>query len=143
MAKFYTGQGDDGTTGLLGEGRVDKFDLRMEAMGADMPFDGMRMIFAGFDSMIDDRAAGTMGYVDGYLVPVPDGNKDAYRAMAAKASEVFRDHGATRVVEAWGDDVPDGKVTDYHRAAPHIDVRKALILAQQRARKRHQRVRNG
>jgi len=96
-------------------------DPRMEAMGADMPFDGMRMIFAGFDSMIDDRAAGTMGYVDGYLVPVPDGNKDAYRAMAAKASEVFRDHGATRVVEAWGDDVPDGKVTDYHRAAHRKD----------------------
>ena len=34
MAKFYTGQGDDGTTGLLGEGRVDKFDVRMEAVGA-------------------------------------------------------------------------------------------------------------
>lgn len=34
MAKFYTGQGDDGTTGLLGDGRVDKFDLRMEAVGA-------------------------------------------------------------------------------------------------------------
>ena len=94
---------------------------RMEAMGANMPFDGMRMIFAGFDSMIDDRADGSMGYVDGYLVPVPDGNKDAYRAMAAKASEVFRDHGATRVVEAWGDDVPDGKVTDYHRAAHRKD----------------------
>lgn len=34
MAKFYTGQGDDGSTGLLGEGRVAKFDLRMEAIGA-------------------------------------------------------------------------------------------------------------
>jgi uncharacterized protein YbaA (DUF1428 family) len=29
---------------------------------------------------------------------------------------VFREHGALRVVEAWGDDVPDGKVTDYKRA---------------------------
>ncbi|WP_366928549.1 DUF1428 domain-containing protein [Sphingopyxis sp.] len=79
------------------------------------------MIIGGFDSIVDDRAAGSTAYVDGYVVPVPDGNKEAYRAMARKASEVFRDHGATRVVEAWGDDVPDGKVTDYSRAAHKKD----------------------
>jgi uncharacterized protein YbaA (DUF1428 family) len=62
-----------------------------------------------------------MGYADGYVVPVPDVNKDAYRALAEKASQVFRDHGATRVVEAWGDDVPTGKVTDYARAAHKQD----------------------
>lgn len=33
MAKMYTGKGDDGTTGLLGEGRVNKYDLRMECLG--------------------------------------------------------------------------------------------------------------
>ena len=33
MAKYFTGKGDDGTTGLLGEGRVKKFDLRMETLG--------------------------------------------------------------------------------------------------------------
>ncbi|WP_310088318.1 MULTISPECIES: DUF1428 domain-containing protein [unclassified Sphingopyxis] len=62
-----------------------------------------------------------MGYADGYVLPVPDGNKDAYRALAEKASQVFRDHGATRVVEAWGNDVPDGKVTDFARAAHKQD----------------------
>ena len=82
-----------------------------------MPFDGKRMIIGGFESIVDDCADGTTGYADGYLVPVPDGNKDAYRAMADKASQVFRDYGATRVVEAWGDDVSDGKVTDFNRAA--------------------------
>ena len=31
---FYTAKGDDGTTGLLGEGRVPKYHVRMEAIGA-------------------------------------------------------------------------------------------------------------
>ena len=92
-------------------------DPRMHSMGEAMPFDGKRMIIGGFDSIVDDRAGGAMGYADGYVLPVPDGNKDAYRALAEKASQVFRDHGATRVVEAWGDDVPDGKITDFARAA--------------------------
>jgi uncharacterized protein YbaA (DUF1428 family) len=92
-------------------------DPRMAAMGSEMPFDGKRMIIGGFDSIVDDHAAGATGYADGYLVPVPNGNKEAYRAMADKASAVFRDYGATRVVEAWGDDVSDGKVTDFNRAA--------------------------
>jgi uncharacterized protein YbaA (DUF1428 family) len=96
-------------------------DPRMAAMGDAMPFDGKRMIVAGFDSLLDDRAEGGFGYADGYIVPVPDANKEAYRAMAEKASSVFRDHGATRVVEAWGDDVADGKVTDFNRAAHRQD----------------------
>ena len=96
-------------------------DPRMAAMGGEMPFDGKRMIIGGFDPIVDDRAGGAMGYADGYVLPVPDGNKDAYRALAEKASQVFRDHGATRVVEAWGDDVPDGKVTDFARAAHKQD----------------------
>jgi len=33
MPKFFTGKGDDGTTGLLGDGRVKKNDLRMETLG--------------------------------------------------------------------------------------------------------------
>src|SRR3546814_20100447 len=57
-----------------------------------------------------------MGYTDVFLRAVPDGNNDAYRAMADKAAAVFLDHGATRVPECWGDDVYDGKVTDYKRA---------------------------
>ena len=96
-------------------------DPRMQSMGEAMPFDAKRMIIGGFDSIVDDRADGAMGYADGYVLPVPDGNKDAYRALAEKASQVFRDHGATRVVEAWGDDVPAGKVTDFARAAHKQD----------------------
>ena len=90
-------------------------DPRMAEMG-EMPFDGQRMIFAGFEPIVDQRGEGTTGYADGYILPVPNGKKDAYLAMAEKAAPVFREYGATRVVEAWGDDIKDGKVTDYKRA---------------------------
>jgi uncharacterized protein YbaA (DUF1428 family) len=55
-------------------------------------------------------------YVDGFLVPVKTDGKEAYRRMASEAAQVFKDHGAVGVVEAWGDDVPDGKVTSFPMA---------------------------
>jgi uncharacterized protein YbaA (DUF1428 family) len=91
-------------------------DPRMKEMGAQMPFDGQRMIFGGFAPIVDERGSGKMGYVDGFLVPVPVGNKETYREMATKAAAKFKQYGAVRIVEAWGDDVPDGKVTDYKGA---------------------------
>ena len=57
-----------------------------------------------------------MSYIDGFVVPVAPGKKNAYREMAAKAAPIFREYGALQVVEAWEDDVPDGKVTDFRRA---------------------------
>jgi len=57
-----------------------------------------------------------MSYIDGFVIPVPAGKKQAYREVAAKAASVFREYGATRVVECWGDDVPDGEVTDFKGA---------------------------
>jgi uncharacterized protein YbaA (DUF1428 family) len=89
-------------------------DPRMKAMGASMPFDGQRMIFSGFAPIVEEGAGGAMGYADGFVAPARD--KEAYRAMAAKAAPVFVEHGATRVVEAWGDDVREGKVTDFRKA---------------------------
>ena len=91
-------------------------DPRMAAMGKEMPFDGQRMIFGGFASLLDEKGSGSGGYTDGFVVPVPEANREAYREMAAKAAKVFVEYGATRVVEAWGDDVKDGKVTDFRRA---------------------------
>lgn len=57
-----------------------------------------------------------MQYVDGYVLAVPTENKDAYRVVAQTAAVVFKDHGAISVVECWGDDVPEGKLTSFSMA---------------------------
>ena len=57
-----------------------------------------------------------MSYIDGFVIPVAPGKKEAYREMAAKAATIFQEYGALQIVEAWEDDVPHGKVTDFRRA---------------------------
>ena len=58
-----------------------------------------------------------MIYIDGFLAPIKAGtSREAYAAFAEKAASIFREHGATRVVEGWGDDVPDGTLTDFRRS---------------------------
>ena len=57
-----------------------------------------------------------MNYIDGYVVPVPTANRDAYRRAAELGAVVFKECGALSVVECWGDDVPEGKVTSFPMA---------------------------
>lgn len=57
-----------------------------------------------------------MTYVDGFVAAVPTKNKDIYKTHAEKAAVVFKEHGALKLVECWGDDVPEGKVTSFPMA---------------------------
>lgn len=52
-------------------------------------------------------------YVDGFLLPVPKANVEAYRRMAQTAGEVWREHGALEYVECVADDVKPGEVTSF------------------------------
>lgn len=58
----------------------------------------------------------TMKYVEGFLLAVPAANKESYLKHAAEAAPLFKEFGVTRMVECWGDDVPDGKLTDFRKA---------------------------
>lgn len=57
-----------------------------------------------------------MSYVEGFLVAVPSSNREVYRKFSAEAAKLFKEFGATRIVECWGNDVKDGKWTDFPRA---------------------------
>ena len=52
-----------------------------------------------------------MPYVDCMLAAVPTANKQIYLDHAVKAAEVFKKHGALKLVENWGDDIPEGELT--------------------------------
>ncbi len=57
-----------------------------------------------------------MSYVDGCLLAVPTDGKMAYLEFAKEAAALFKRHGALKVVECWGDDVPEGELTSMSMA---------------------------
>ena len=87
-----------------------------ESMMNDMPFDAKRMLYGAFETLFDTGASGKPGYLEGMISPVPVNNKDAYRAAAEMQAPLLIQHGALRVVDTWGDDVPEGQTTDFQRA---------------------------
>lgn len=57
-----------------------------------------------------------MGYVDGFVCAVPTDKREEYKGHCEEAAHAFKKYGAERVVETWGDDVPDGEVTSFPMA---------------------------
>lgn len=57
-----------------------------------------------------------MTYVDGFVAAVPTANREKFRKHADEAADLFKEHGALKIVECWGDDVPDGEVTSFPMA---------------------------
>ena len=69
-----------------------------------------------------------MSYIDGFLVAVPTAKKQEYIDHARLGGSIFTDLGATRIVESWGDDVPEGKVTDFGKAV-HAKEDESVVFA--------------
>ncbi len=57
-----------------------------------------------------------MSYIDGFVLAVETARRDEFIDHARRMDSLFLTFGATRIVECWGDDVPDGKLTDFARA---------------------------
>lgn len=92
-----------------------KTDPRWDPAKNPVPFDGKRMIYGGFQPIVEQGAPRKGSYVQGFALPVPEANKEAYRQMADEAWGTFHGYGALRMLECWQDDVPEGKQTDFFR----------------------------
>jgi uncharacterized protein YbaA (DUF1428 family) len=57
-----------------------------------------------------------MSYIDGVAAAVPTANRDRYVEHAKWAGAIFKEYGALKQTECWGDDVPDGKLTSFPMA---------------------------
>ncbi len=66
-------------------------------------------------------------YVDGFVVPVPKKNIEAYREFSAKAGKVWKDHGALQYIECVADDVKSGKLTSFPQAVKLEDDEVAIF----------------
>lgn len=60
-------------------------------------------------------------YVDGFLLPVPKANIEQYRALAQKAGEIWKEHGALDYVEAVGDDLEGENMLSFKKSAGASD----------------------
>jgi len=89
-------------------------DERMQPDG-ELPFNPQRMIYGGYEPAYEGGDGGKFGFVDGIVAPTAS-DKAVFVDHARTISAYFLKKGATRIVDGWGVDVPDGKVTDFKRA---------------------------
>ena len=69
-----------------------------------------------------------MSYIDGFVIAVPTANKQKFIDHANSAAGIFAELGATRLLECWGDDVPDGTLTDFRKAV-QAKADETVVLA--------------
>ena len=69
-----------------------------------------------------------MTYISGFVLPAVTAKRDTYRERAAAAAVLFKEFGALRVVECWGDDVPDGKLTSFPMAVKR-EATETVVLS--------------
>ena len=69
-----------------------------------------------------------MSYVDGFLVAVPTEKKAAYTKLALEAAAIFKEYGALNVVECWGEDVPEGKLTSFPMAVK-LEANETVVFS--------------
>lgn len=102
-------------------------DPEMAEMG-EMPFDGARMFWGGFAPIFAEGDS-EGGWYQGFILAVPEANRDAYLAMAREAWEgAFRPKGCLGMFENWGEDVPRGKRTDFWRAVKAEEGEAVLMV---------------
>jgi len=103
----------------------DAHDAFMRAMPDDprlnpetnpMPFDGKRVIFGAFETVLELGTYLPGGYVDGFVLAVPHARRHEFETFAKTCDPVFMEHGAHWIMENWGVDVPEGRLTDFKRA---------------------------
>jgi len=67
-------------------------------------------------------------YIDAFAVPVPSDRKADYIEAGKVFAAVFKDCGALSVVEYWGDDVPEGKLTSFPLAVK-LEPGETVVLS--------------
>ncbi len=57
-----------------------------------------------------------MNYIDAFVLAVPSSKREAYVSLSQLSAAIFKEFGALRVVECWGENVPQGKLTSFPMA---------------------------
>ena len=68
-----------------------------------------------------------MTYFDAMVAAVPTANRETYKQHAKAVAAVFKENGATKLVECWGDDVPEGKVTSFPMAVKRANDETVVV----------------
>lgn len=91
-------------------------DPRLNPETNPMPFDGKRVVFGAFEPVLELGCPRPGGYIDGFVIAVKRDHREAFIAFARACDPIFVEHGANWIMEAWGTDIPEGKLTDFRRA---------------------------